>query len=138
MALGPTEPLHRPVVERQVDLARGVAEFLRREPEAREHAFGDPVVPLVLDDALAAADREAALSPTPVDEPELLEGRHVGERGGSADAKVRGDSVQGGTAVSGLPVGDRLQRVDLTSGQTLEKLHVGDRAPSLFMGHPNF
>lgn len=138
MALGATEPLDGPVREHQVDLARGSAQLLGCEAEAREHPFGNPVMSLVLDDALPAPDGEATLPSVPVDEPELLEGRHVRKGGGSADPKVRGDSVQGGSAVGGLAGRDRLQGIDLASSQAFEKLHGRCESSILFMGYPNF
>lgn len=123
VALHATDGLDGAVGDREIDFARGPARRLRREPRVGEQRFGYAVVPLVLDETAPTRRRQSRFTGTTGDQSEGLQGEHVRKRGRRAHPQRRRHGLQWGTVLGRLPAGDRLEGIDLSTCQTLERFH---------------
>ena len=132
------EALYGPVIEGEIDLARGLARLSRRKPEPGEQLLGDPMVPLVLPEAGAAPGRQPALPPMPGYQAELLERREVLERRGGPQFQLGGDRPERGPSGRRLELPHGHQGVELATAQPRENLHALVMRAPLLKDIPNF
>lgn len=138
MAFAFAEALYGPVVEGEIDLARGPARLSRRKPESGEQLLGHPMVPFVLPEAGVAPGRQPALPPTPCHQTEPLERREVLERRGGPQFQLGSDRPEGGPAGRRLELPHGHQGVELATAQPRENLHALAMRGPLLKDIPNF
>ena len=121
---GSIDPLEGPVGKGEVDLASGVADLAGGKSEAAEEDLGDAVVPLVFQKDGSPPGGEPGLSPVTENQAQLLQPGEGLEGGGGTHAERGGHRLERDPTIGDLPVDERLERVHLAAGQTLEGLHV--------------
>ena len=138
MPLRPTDLVHRPVGDREVDFVGCGASLLRTEAQAPEQGLRHTVMALILLQRPIPAVRKSALSAKARDQPELLQRTEVGEGRRGSNAEPRSDVLQARAPPFALSGGDDPQGLDLSMGELLEGLHVGGELPTVYIGYPNY
>jgi len=82
--------------------------------------------------------RQFRLSSVTLDEPDLLQGGEMSQRGRWPNFERCGSVFQGDTALGSFPGTDVPQRVDLAPSQLLESFHDGVRIPEYIMVDTNY
>jgi hypothetical protein len=128
----------RTMRDREVDLARCGTGFFRSKPQAPEQRLGNSVVALILEQGRAPSRRHVRLPPVPDDQPALLEGREVPERGGRTDLQGGRRYFQRDAPIAGIPHRDGAERVELPARELLKSLHDSRHEWFLHKDRPNY
>lgn len=134
--LGPADLLDRAVRDGEIDLPSGGTRLRGREPEATEQALGDPVVSLVLDQRASAPVRQTTLAAIAFDQSKIFEGCRVTERRRCGEVERRRDPLERHSLFRRLVRPDRLEGVELSASQFLQRLHSQSQTPTAYIYHP--